>query len=250
MAQSGAALVASAMRAEAGERRRAARVARAARRDVPRERGSCALAPQPLHPAALPPRRRRRIAPAHHACPPPAPPPSPVGDWEAAGAQFFSREQLYDMQWQDVDLETKRWVVWGPGEACGRQCNSRGQARGLAHLWQQPSPSGAAHARRLTPRAPSPLPRRPTPQSIAAAPFGGPIAMVRDERVMVPVVGAGPTRPVVRIFSAAGAELGSFLWERGRLAGWGWSDAQELVLVEPTGKVGALGVGLPRWRAG
>ncbi|GBF95901.1 hypothetical protein Rsub_08492 [Raphidocelis subcapitata] len=115
-----------------------------------------------------------------------------VGDWEAAGAQFFSRELLYDMQWRDADLETKR---------------------------------------------------------VAAAPFGGPIATLRDERAVVPVRGAGPARPVVRLFSAAGAEAGSFLWERGRLAGWGWSDAQELVIVEPSGKVqfySPQGVRLPK----
>lgn len=39
--------------------------------------------------------------------------PRAVGDWEAAGAQFFSRELLYDMQWADIDLETKRWVARG-----------------------------------------------------------------------------------------------------------------------------------------
>ncbi len=45
--------------------------------------------------------------------PPPFPPGATVGDWEAAGAQFFSRELLYDMQWGDIDLETKRWAVGG-----------------------------------------------------------------------------------------------------------------------------------------
>ncbi|KAI8468744.1 MAG: vacuolar protein sorting-associated protein 16 [Monoraphidium minutum] len=103
-----------------------------------------------------------------------------VGDWEAAGDQFFSREQLYDMQWTDMDLESKR---------------------------------------------------------LCCAPFGGPIASIRDERAMVAVTGAGPAAPVVRLFGGAGSEAGSFLWERGRLAGWGWSGEQELVLVEPCGKV-------------
>lgn len=75
---------------------------------------------------------------------------------------------------------------------------------------------------------------------LACAPFGGPIATVRDERAMVAVRGPGPTRPVVRLFSGSGAEGGSFLWQRGRLAGWGWSDALELVMVEPSGKVSSL----------
>lgn len=73
---------------------------------------------------------------------------------------------------------------------------------------------------------------------MCCAPFGGPIATIRDETALVVVRGAGPTRPVVRLFSSSGVETGSFLWEKGRLAGWGWSDAWELVLVEPTGKVG------------
>eukprot|EP00197_Chlamydomonas_leiostraca_P003214 CAMPEP_0202871210 /NCGR_PEP_ID=MMETSP1391-20130828/18092_1 /ASSEMBLY_ACC=CAM_ASM_000867 /TAXON_ID=1034604 /ORGANISM="Chlamydomonas leiostraca, Strain SAG 11-49" /LENGTH=40 /DNA_ID= /DNA_START= /DNA_END= /DNA_ORIENTATION= len=28
-----------------------------------------------------------------------------VGDWEVCGDCFYAKEQLYDMQWEDVDLE-------------------------------------------------------------------------------------------------------------------------------------------------
>jgi len=49
------------------------------------------LRPDPSTPLPLPPTQRNE-----------------VGDWEAAGAQFYSRELLYDMEWIDVDLETKR----------------------------------------------------------------------------------------------------------------------------------------------
>lgn len=31
-----------------------------------------------------------------------------VGDWEVCGDCFYAREHLYDMQWEDVDLEQKR----------------------------------------------------------------------------------------------------------------------------------------------
>lgn len=31
-----------------------------------------------------------------------------VGDWEVCADTFYSREHLYDMSWQDVDLENKR----------------------------------------------------------------------------------------------------------------------------------------------
>lgn len=61
---------------------------------------------------------------------------------------------------------------------------------------------------------------------------------MRDERAVVAIRGAGPARPAVRIFNAAGVEAGSFLWDSpGRIAAWGWSDAQELVIVEDSGKV-------------
>ncbi len=74
---------------------------------------------------------------------------------------------------------------------------------------------------------------------LCCAPFGGPIAAMRDDSKMVVVAAGASTRPVVRLFSAAGAELGSFLWERGPIAGWGWSDQQVGVWLEPDG------VGLP-----
>lgn len=34
-----------------------------------------------------------------------------VGDWEACGDAFLSREPLYDMAWADVDLAEKRRVT-------------------------------------------------------------------------------------------------------------------------------------------
>ena len=39
--------------------------------------------------------------------PPPLPLLPAVGDWEACGDAFFARDHLYDMAWQDVDLEEK-----------------------------------------------------------------------------------------------------------------------------------------------
>jgi hypothetical protein len=49
--------------------------------------------------------------------------------------------------------------------------------------------------------------------------------------------GATGGRPLVRIFSAAGQVLGSFLWEGARLLAWGWSNELELVMVDVAGKV-------------
>ena len=60
---------------------------------------------------------------------------------------------------------------------------------------------------------------------------------MRDESAMVVVKGVGSTRPAVRLFNAAGVETGHFLWDGGALVGWGWSDAQELVMVDAAAKV-------------
>ncbi|GFH24548.1 uncharacterized protein HaLaN_22365, partial [Haematococcus lacustris] len=71
---------------------------------------------------------------------------STVGDWQACGDCFYSRELLHDMVWEDVDLDTKR---------------------------------------------------------VCMAPFGGPIATMRDEQAMVMVTSSQSVQPVVRIFTAA-----------------------------------------------
>jgi hypothetical protein len=73
---------------------------------------------------------------------------------------------------------------------------------------------------------------------VAAAPFGGPLAIMRDESVLTVIRKGTPGgRPVVRIYSCSGQLLGSFLWEGGKLAGWGWSSELELVMVDVAGKV-------------
>lgn len=104
-----------------------------------------------------------------------------VSDWEACADAFYCEEHLYDLTWEDVDLDTHK---------------------------------------------------------VAAAPFGGPVAVVRDEESLV-VIRGGSTggRPLVRIFSASGQLQGSFLWEGGRLLSWGWSNELELVMVDVGAKV-------------
>ncbi|KAG2491741.1 hypothetical protein HYH03_009904 [Edaphochlamys debaryana] len=89
---------------------------------------------------------------------------------------------------------------------------------------------------------------------VAIAPFGGPIAAVRDERRIVRLslgassggpgggggagaAGAGGLRPVLRTFTAAGAPLGAAVWEGGRLVELGWSEEVQLITVEANGKV-------------
>eukprot|EP00798_Chlamydomonas_sp_ICE-L_P031781 gene31781-6977_t len=72
---------------------------------------------------------------------------------------------------------------------------------------------------------------------VCCAAYGGPIATVRDESKAVVITSSSSMRPLIRIFSAAGIELGSVLWERGRILDWGWSSNLELAVVEESAKV-------------
>ena len=72
---------------------------------------------------------------------------------------------------------------------------------------------------------------------MACARYGGPIAMVRDDRKLVVIQGA-TTKPVVRIFTAAGQALAAFMWDHGRIVGMGWSNQEDLLIVEEKGEVG------------
>lgn len=64
---------------------------------------------------------------------------------------------------------------------------------------------------------------------------------------MVLVDTVTPMRPAVRIFNCSGVEMGSFLWEKGALAGWGWSDEMELIMVEQGVMVGVLKICWMHW---
>ncbi|KAK9786074.1 hypothetical protein WJX73_008313 [Symbiochloris irregularis] len=76
-------------------------------------------------------------------------------------------------------------------------------------------------------------------QRVCCAREGGPIAVVRDERRIVLVTG-GNTRPVLKIFTSAGGVMGALVWDKGSIAGLGWTSANELVVVEVTGEVHML----------
>ena len=71
---------------------------------------------------------------------------------------------------------------------------------------------------------------------VACARYGGPVAMVRDDRKLVVVQGA-TTKPVVRIFTAAGEALAAFVWDHGRIACMGWSNQEDLLIVDEHGEV-------------
>mmetsp|Transcript_15272 Transcript_15272/g.46155 ORF Transcript_15272/g.46155 Transcript_15272/m.46155 type:complete len:862 (+) Transcript_15272:225-2810(+) len=87
---------------------------------------------------------------------------------------------------------------------------------------------------------------------VAAAPFGGPIATIRDDRKPVPL---GPTgsvstaAPQLRTYTAAGKPVASWAWDQGSIAGLGWTSSLELIVIETTGEVHSFtmfGLRLPR----
>ncbi|XP_067617235.1 vacuolar protein sorting-associated protein 16 homolog [Eurosta solidaginis] len=65
---------------------------------------------------------------------------------------------------------------------------------------------------------------------VVGAPFGGPLAMMRDPKQIVPIKGSG--KPMIRIFDTAGLEFGKILWNHGKLITMGWSDMEELICVQ------------------
>eukprot|EP00002_Diphylleia_rotans_P004919 TRINITY_DN1382_c0_g2_i1.p1 TRINITY_DN1382_c0_g2~~TRINITY_DN1382_c0_g2_i1.p1 ORF type:complete len:828 (-),score=186.60 TRINITY_DN1382_c0_g2_i1:1462-3921(-) len=75
---------------------------------------------------------------------------------------------------------------------------------------------------------------------IAAAPFGGPIAMVRDERKIL--VLEENTQPVMQIFTASGRLLSRFMWTHHGLVKMGWTDAELLVCVTENATVIILNI--------
>uniref|UniRef100_A0A3B5MEK5 Vacuolar protein sorting-associated protein 16 homolog n=1 Tax=Xiphophorus couchianus TaxID=32473 RepID=A0A3B5MEK5_9TELE len=67
---------------------------------------------------------------------------------------------------------------------------------------------------------------------VAAAPYGGPIALLRE-----PLRRSPSTRPQLEIYSASGASIASFPWKSGPVVHLGWSVNDELLCVQEDGTV-------------
>lgn len=68
------------------------------------------------------------------------------------------------------------------------------------------------------------------------APYGGPIAVCRDESKIVLQLGA-LSRPDIHIYSSSGTQMGHILWQGGRLVASGWIGNEVLLTVDDRGKV-------------
>ncbi|XP_046492707.1 vacuolar protein sorting-associated protein 16 homolog [Neodiprion pinetum] len=70
---------------------------------------------------------------------------------------------------------------------------------------------------------------------IAAAPYGGPIAVTRDPNKLVKVQGAN--KPIISIYSSSGKLMAPLQWNSGQLVLLGWSHQEELLCVQDDGMV-------------
>lgn len=73
---------------------------------------------------------------------------------------------------------------------------------------------------------------------VACAPFGGPIAVIRDDSKIVQLYGESALRKL-RIFNSAGVQISETVWKNpgGRLIGMSWTDDQTLVCITQDGSV-------------
>lgn len=71
--------------------------------------------------------------------------------------------------------------------------------------------------------------------SVAAAQYGGPIALIRDRKKIVKVQGIG--KPIISIYSASGKNISSTVWSSGQIIQLGWSSTEDLLCIQEDGSV-------------
>ncbi|KAJ1665310.1 Vacuolar protein [Coemansia sp. RSA 1813] len=79
---------------------------------------------------------------------------------------------------------------------------------------------------------------------VAAAPFGGPIALVRDDRQLLEAGAAPMLDPAISVFAASGATIGRIEYDGlVRVAAFSWNSREELVCVQEDGNVRVFSLG-------
>ncbi|KAL6073866.1 Vacuolar protein sorting-associated protein 16 [Balamuthia mandrillaris] len=73
--------------------------------------------------------------------------------------------------------------------------------------------------------------------SVVGAPFGGPLAVSRDERKILLLKNEESLKPQTLLFTSAGKPLRPFFWERGRVVKMGWTADERLICVMESGGV-------------
>ncbi|RYP47332.1 hypothetical protein DL768_006583 [Monosporascus sp. mg162] len=72
---------------------------------------------------------------------------------------------------------------------------------------------------------------------VTGAPYGGAIAIYRDETKIVSYRASQSSKPSVDIYSCAGKLLKSIAWDKGSIKGLGWSEDEKLLVVGYDGTV-------------
>ncbi|KAJ1335453.1 vacuolar protein sorting-associated protein 16 [Microdochium nivale] len=72
---------------------------------------------------------------------------------------------------------------------------------------------------------------------VAGAPYGGAVAIYRDETKIVSYRAAKVSKPGIDIYSCSGKLLKSIAWDRGSIKGLGWSEDEKLLVVGYDGTV-------------
>ena len=60
--------------------------------------------------------------------------------------------------------------------------------------------------------------------------------MIRDENKLV-VVQKQSTKPIITLYTSSGRQMGTIQWDKGRIVGMGWTDAEQLICVLDDGTV-------------
>jgi vacuolar protein sorting-associated protein 16 len=71
---------------------------------------------------------------------------------------------------------------------------------------------------------------------VACCPYGGPIAVIRNDRKMLAIHNQ-QIRRVMDIYTSAGKLINQFQWEFGRIVSMGWTSDERLVCVLESGLI-------------
>ncbi|CAG8571415.1 7902_t:CDS:10, partial [Paraglomus occultum] len=71
---------------------------------------------------------------------------------------------------------------------------------------------------------------------IAGASYGGPIAMIRDDK-KVQLLQKQPVKPTIYLYTSAGKLMEQLQWDKERIVTMGWTDTERLIVVLEDGKI-------------
>ncbi|ODM96537.1 Vacuolar protein sorting-associated protein 16 [Orchesella cincta] len=73
--------------------------------------------------------------------------------------------------------------------------------------------------------------------AVVGASYGGPVAIIKDDKKFLRVTAQIPVKPIISIFTAAGRLISSLKWDSGILVRMGWSSSEDLLCVQEDGNI-------------